>query len=439
VRQQLENEKKTAIDGIEALRKTLAERDQALLDQSEQQRTTLEAEQLAREHAEQTWRESLCRVQEEHRSTEASRSQLQDQCLEMAAAVEKLKCEHQLQLEAEQTKQAELRQRATDNDALRAEVDRLRDENRGLHSHQLTSTQLAAELQRRDAELASARHALEQLCAEKQTAIDEIETLQKTLAERDQALRNQTDQHRTALEGEQLAREHAERTWIDEVEVLRKTLTERDQALLNQTDQHRTALEREQLAREHAERTWIDEVEALRKTLAERDQALLDQSDQHCNALAAERLARQHAEETWRESLCRLQEEHQSAETSRKHFEERCLEMAAALEKLKCDHQLQLEAEHTKQKALADELVQLKADSEETSRLAGQLIAMKMPPPEPNRAPDLDLQAIRLQVDELTHWLELSERANREMIEILRGIGIQVDVPAELEMARSHR
>jgi hypothetical protein len=352
-RRSVENEKQTAIDEIEALRKTLAERDQALRDQSAQHRTALESERQARDRVEQVHGESLSRVQEEHRSTEASRRRLEDQCLEMAAALEKLKGTYQLVLDAEQTKQAELRQRAADNDSLRAEVDRLCDENRVLHAQQLANAQLATELQERDADLGSARNALDQLRAEKQIAIDEIAVLGKALAERDQALRDQSDQHRTALESERQARERVEQV--------------------------------------HAE------------------------------------------------SLCRVQEEQQSAEASRKHLQEQCLEMAAALEKLKGDHQSELETEHTKQKALADELLQLKAESEETSHLASQLISIKTAPAHEKPARDLELEALRAQVADLTQWLELSERAGREMVALLRGLGVQIHLGGELETARLNR
>jgi hypothetical protein len=153
---------------------------------------------------------------------------------------------------------------------------------------------------------------------------------------------------------------------------------------------------------------------------------LRDQSDQHRSALESERQARERVEQVHGESLCRVQEEHQSAEASRKHLQEQCLEMAASLEKLKCDHQSQIEVEHTKQKALADELLQLKAESEETSRLASQLISIKTAPAHENPAPDLELEALRSQVADLTRYLELSERAGREMAEILRGLGVRI-------------
>jgi chromosome segregation ATPase len=359
-RRSVENEKQTAIDEIEALRKTLAQRDQALCDQSEQHRTALESERQARDQAELVYEESLCRLQEEHQSADASRKHFQEQCLEMAAALEKLKGDYQLLLDAEQTKQAEFRQRAADNDSLRAEVDRLCEENRVLLAQQLANAQLAtqlqehvAELQERNADLGSARNALDQLRAEKQTAIDEIAALGNALAAREKDLRDQSDEHRSALDSERQARERVEQV--------------------------------------HGE------------------------------------------------SLCRVQEEHQSAEASRKHLQEQCLEMAAALEKLKGDHQSELEAEHTKQKALADELLHLKAESEETSRLASQLISIKTAPADENLARDLELEAVRAQVADLTQWLELSERAGRELVEILRGLGVQIHLAGELKTARFNR
>jgi uncharacterized phage infection (PIP) family protein YhgE len=134
-----------------------------------------------------------------------------------------------------------------------------------------------------------------------------------------------------------------------------------------------------------------------------------------------------------------VQEEQQSAEASRKHLQEQCLEMAAALEKLKGDHQSELETEHTKQKALADELLQLKAESEETSHLASQLISIKTAPAHEKPARDLELEALRAQVADLTQWLQLSERAGREMVALLRGLGVQIHLAGELETARLNR
>ena len=109
--------------------------------------------------------------------------------------------------------------------------------------------------------------------------------------------------------------------------------------------------------------------------------------------------------------------------------------MASALETLKCDHQLQLEAEHIKQRALTAELFELQADSEETSRLASQLIAIKTAPGQQNPAPDPKLEAVRAHFEGLAQWLAVSERANREMAELLDGIGTQVGAGPKLETA----
>jgi hypothetical protein len=342
-RRELEIQKQTAINEIEQLRKTLAERDQALLDQGDQYRTEIDGERLAREHAGQAYRETLGRVEEEHRSTEAARKRFQDQCLEMAAALEKLKSDYHVQLEAEQTKQDEVRQLAADRDSLRAEVGRLSDQNRDLRAEQMANAQLATELQRHVADLAATCGALDQLHTEKQTANDEIEELRKTLAERDQAMLEQSERHRTALEGERLARER------------------------------------------------VDQV--------------------------------------FGESLRRVREEHRFTEAARKHFQDECLEMGAALEKLRCDYQIRLEAEQMKQKALTDELLSLRAESDEATRLANQLFAMKTNPAEQNPAPNPDLEAARAQVEDLTQWLMICERVNRDMAEILRGLGIQMTLP----------
>jgi chromosome segregation ATPase len=258
--------------------------------------------------------------------------------------IEELQKTLRSKLDAEQTNERDIRQLSADRDSLRAEVGRLCDENRDLRADQMANAQLAAELQRHVADLASARDALDRLHTEKQAAIDEVE--------------------------------------------------------------------------EH------------RKTIADRDQALLDQSDQHRTALERERLAREDADQCYRESVRRIQEEHQSAEAARRRLQDECLETAAALEKLRRDHELELDAEQTKQKALMDELLPLRADAEETTRLANQLIAMKTSPADQNPAPDSELEAARARIDELNRRLMISDRVINEMVEILDGLGIRMRLPA---------
>ena len=180
---------------------------------------------------------------------------------------------------------------------------------------------------------------------------------------------------------------------------------------------------------ESQKQTAIDEIEEFRKTLAERDQALLDQSDQHRTEIGGERRARDRADQVFGESLRRVGEEHRFTEAARKHFQDECVEMAATLEKLRSDYQIRLEAEQMKQKTLTDELLSLRSESEETTLLANQLIAMKMGPAEQNPAPNPELEAARAQVEELTQWLMICERVNRDMAEILSGLGIQFTLP----------
>jgi hypothetical protein len=180
---------------------------------------------------------------------------------------------------------------------------------------------------------------------------------------------------------------------------------------------------------ESRKQTAIDEIEQLRKTLAERDQAMLEQSERHRTALEGERLARERVDQVFGESLRRVRAEHRFTEAARKHFQDECLEMAAALEKLRSDYQLRLEAEQMKQKTLTDELLSLRAESDEATRLANQLFVMKTNPAEQNPAPNPELEAARAQVEDLTQWLMICERVNREMAEILSGLGIRMSLP----------
>ena len=300
--------------------------------------------------------------------------------------IEELRKTLQSKVDAEKTNQRDIRELSADRDSLRAEVGRLCDENRDLRADQMANAQLAAELQRHVADLASAR--------------DSVRAEVGRLCDENRDLR--ADQMANAQLATELQRHVAD-----------------------------LASARDALDQLHTEKqTAIDEIEEHRKTIADRDQALLDQSDQHRTALERERLAREDADQCYRESVRRIQEEHQSAEAARTRLEDECLETAAALEKLRRDYERQLADEQMKQKALTDELLPLRAESDEATRLANQLIAMKTSPADQNPAPNSELEAARAQIDELNQRLMIFDRVINEMAEILSGLGIKMRLPA---------
>jgi predicted Zn finger-like uncharacterized protein len=245
-------------------------------------------------------RTEVGRLQEEHRSTHESCKQLQDRALELAEAQKRLETTYQSMLDAERREKAALAQQLDDLRADAAERARLAEEliaansrqveersaadaelkaacaNRDLLAGQLkgresaleassikvdqlagqlkeremalaaSSTELellARQIKEREIDLDGARAECRRLTCELQTADGEIKTLQVALAERDSALRDQSEQQGAQVESYRRALEHGEHVHEDMITSLEAKLAAHAERLGMLQDEHRSTQE----------------------------------------------------------------------------------------------------------------------------------------------------------------------------------------------------
>jgi len=93
------------------------------------------------------------------------------------------------------------------------------------------------------------------------------------------------------------------------------------------------------------------------------------------------------------------------------------------------DHDALLNAERTERQQLAAELRALRANAEETARVAEQLLSANLNPPEAPLASADELEAARVQAEELKYKLDEADSLYRIMAETLEGAGVQIDLP----------
>jgi predicted Zn finger-like uncharacterized protein len=138
-----------------------------------------------------------------------------------------------------------------ERESLRAEVNRLSDANHLLCAERSAREHLAAELERRESELAAARAKHGLLSNHLQDALNEVDQVRTTLGERVDLMRNENDQLRAELESLREALDRADATHRVERDQLRA-----EHATLN--DQHRQLRDQQQstdrLCKEYQER-----------------------------------------------------------------------------------------------------------------------------------------------------------------------------------------
>jgi ribosomal protein L37AE/L43A len=126
----------------------------------------------------------------------------------------------------------------------------------------------------------------------------------------------------------------------------------------------------------------------------------------------------------------RLGEEHCSAGVLCKQLQERNEELVAAGARHESEYQTLLATERALRAQLTEEVVALRANAEETARVAELLISGNL-----NHlagapvAPACELEAARVQAEELKNKLEEADSLYRVMTETLHGIGIHIDLP----------
>jgi DNA transposition AAA+ family ATPase len=379
-------EQQTAADELKALQMTLAGRDSALRDQSEELGAQVESYRRALEHAENVHKdmttsleaklaaqaERLSMLQEEHRATHELCKQFQDRELELTEAQKRLETTSQSMLDAERIEKAALARQLDELLADAAQRARLAEELIAANSRQVEERSaadaelnalranldlVAGQLKEREIDLHTARAECSRLACEKQTSADELKALQMTLAGRDSALRDQSEELGAQVESYRRALEHAEHV--------------------------------------HKEITTCLEAK-----------------------LAAQA-----------EQLSMLQEEHRSTHELRTQFQDRELELTEAQKRLETTSQSMLDAERVEKAALARQLDELLADAAQRARLAEELIAANSRQVEERSAADAELKATLAQIRELSRLLSESERLGRETAAVLNESGVRFHAP----------
>jgi chromosome segregation ATPase len=289
---------------------------------------------------------------------------------------------------------------------------------------------------------------------------EEREKLTAKLAEHELAIRTQSDQHGAAIETHRQAVELAERNHSEEREnltselaALRAQLAEHEMTVGARHDQHHAEIKSTRQALELAERNHVTERERLSRELAllraeltEHEQTLRARQEQHDAEIeskhqALELAGRNHADErerlaaeldSFRARHHEFEQKLESQDALYKQLEERNQELVTAEATLKSGYDALLSAERLERQQLADEILALRANAEETSRVAEQLISPDLTTQAAPVASTDQLEAARVQAEELKFKLEQAEYLYRMMAETLDGIGIHIDLPIQL-------
>jgi chromosome segregation ATPase len=400
-------EQQTAADELKALQMTLAGRDSALRDQSDELGAQVESYRRALEHAEHVHKdmitsleaklaaqaERFSMLQDEHRSTQESCKQFQDRELELTETQKRLETAHQSMLDAERMEKAALAQQLDERLADAAEGARLAEELIAANSRH------AEERSAADAELKAASANLDLLAGqlkEREIALEASSTKLDLLAR--QIKEREIDLHTALAECSRLTCE--QQTAADELKALKITLAGRDSALRDQSEELGAQVESHRRALEHAEHVHKDIITSLEAKLAAQ----------------AERFSM-------------LQDEHRSTQESCKQFQDRELELTEAQKRLETAHQSMLDAERMEKAALAQQVDELRPDAAERARLAEELIAANSRQVEERSAADAELKAASSQIRELNRLLSESERLNRETVAVLNESGVRFHAP----------
>jgi len=330
----------------------------------------------------------------------------------------------------------EVRPLAEERESLTAEVKRLRVEIDSLLAERPARAHLTAELAHRDGELKAARAERDLLTKqiaqrdnELKAARAERDLLTKQIAQRDnelKAARAERDllTEQIAQRDKDLNGARAERDLLtkqisqgdDDLEAARieqGRLSIERKNVLKEVEQLRSALEGRDQAMRSATESLIAEVEGLRQALGLAEQTHRDDRDQLSAELTA--LGARHRQ---------LQDQHEAAEQSSREYQDRNQELMEAHARLKSDYGSLLDSGRLQQERWTEQLRELRAHSDETARLAAPAPSEKLTPASSRPNADGELQAARDEVANLKRQLDESERFNRQISDVLGGIGI---------------
>jgi len=239
------------------------------------------------------------------------------------------------------------------------------------------------------------------LSIERKNVLKDVEQLRSVVEERDQAMCSLTESHRAEVEGLRQALGLAEKTHQDDVDRLneqRHLADEQARALI--------------LLRGESEQLRA-EIESLRQAIGLAEQTHRDDRDQQSAELTA--LCARHRQ---------LQDEHEAAEQSSRQYQDRNQELMEAQARLKSDYQSLLDSGRLQQERWAEQLREQRADADETARPSDPSPSENLTPATARQTADGALQAARDEVAKLKRQLDQSERWNRQLSDVLDGMGI---------------
>jgi 5-bromo-4-chloroindolyl phosphate hydrolysis protein len=319
---------------------------------------------------------------------------------------------------------------------LEAGLSALGEQHGRLEEQERSTAELCKQLQDRNLQLTEAQQSLE---SDYQAML---------AAERDQAMRIQSDQLLAHVESHQQALDHAEQVHRDALKRLEAELAALGERHRRPEEQERSTaelcqqLQDRNLKLTEAQKNLESDYQAM--LAAERDHAMRIQSDQLLAQAESHQRALDHAEQVHRDALERLEadlaalgERHRVLEEQElstaelcQQLQDRNLQLTEAQKNLESDYQAMLAAERTKQKELADEPLALRVSANRTARLGEHAIAAVLDSAEARSVLDAELKTVLAQVDDLKQRLDASDRFIREFAGVLEGLGIRYQLPA---------
>jgi hypothetical protein len=179
-----------------------------------------------------------------------------------------------------------------------------------------------------------------------------------------------------------------------------------------------------------------EELRALAERLREENRELAQRLDQSGTELQVARQERQQQSEqltilrdelaSVRGDLVRFSEERQAALLRCEELEDQNQGLVRAQASRELEHEAMHSAERSAQQQLAEEVVALRANAEETAKVAEQLISASLNQSDGPRPAAFELEAVRLQAEELRLKLDEANCLYRVMAETLDSFGIPI-------------
>jgi len=155
------------------------------------------------------------------------------------------------------------------------------------------------------------------------------------------------------------------------------------------------------------------EVDRLRRALNVAERTHHDDRDKLTAELAA--VTEQHRQ---------LQDRHASIEESCKQYQDRNHELIEAHDRLSSDYQSLLDSGRLRQEQWAEQLRELHAQSDQAARRADLSAPENLTPSSAHQTAAIELEAARVEVEDLKRRLRDLESLNREISDVLSGVGI---------------